>query len=60
MKIICSFHNGYFDCRGSFQTVVDMYCCIIAGNEASSFQMMADIIVRCGAMVLMQYVWVHQ
>jgi len=25
-EIVCNFHSGYFDCRGSFQTVVDSYC----------------------------------
>jgi len=22
-------HNGYFDCRGSFKTVIDSYYCIM-------------------------------
>ena len=21
------FHSGYFDCRGAFQTVLDLQCC---------------------------------
>jgi len=28
-EIVCNFHSGYFDCRGSFQTVIDSYCCIM-------------------------------
>jgi len=28
MEIVCNFHSGYFDCRGSFQTVFDLYYCI--------------------------------
>ena len=32
------FHSGYFDCRGAFRTVLDLYCHVmglnIANNEA--------------------------
>jgi len=28
MEIVRDFHSGYFDCSSSFQTVVDLYCCI--------------------------------
>jgi len=29
MEIIGVFHSGYFDYRGAFQTVLDVYCCVI-------------------------------
>jgi len=28
-EIVRNVHSGYFDCRGSFQTTVDLYCCAI-------------------------------
>jgi len=27
-EIACIFHKGYFDYRGAFQTVLDLYCCV--------------------------------
>jgi len=35
MEIVCNFHSGCFDCRGSFQTVVDLYCCITCWTYCS-------------------------
>jgi len=29
MENIHNFHGGYFDCRGSFQTIVDSHCCVM-------------------------------
>ena len=27
-EIIRIVHSGYYDCRGAFQTVLDLYCCV--------------------------------
>ena len=27
-EIVHIFHSGYSDCRGAFQTVLDLYCCV--------------------------------
>jgi len=27
-EIICIFHSGYLDYGGTFQTVLDSYCCV--------------------------------
>ena len=29
LEIVHIFHSGYFDCRGAFQTVLDLYCCVM-------------------------------
>ena len=28
MEIACIIHSGYFDCRGAFRTVLDLYYCV--------------------------------
>jgi len=44
-EIIRIFHSCYFDCRGTFQTVLDSYCCVMSrkyltekGNGYFSFR----------------------
>jgi len=52
MEIVHNFHSGYFDCRGSFQTVVDSYCCItgrtqLATKRNSYFHFQTIIDIQC-------------
>jgi len=38
--VVINFHSGYFDCRGSFQTVVNLYCCVMGLVMQSSIPIM--------------------
>jgi len=62
--MFCNFHSDYFDCRGSFQTIINSYCYIIGfnmvGNEGScvgyfTFKII-DIAEACSAINALQKV----
>ena len=36
IKIICILHSDYFECRGAFQSVLDLNCSIISWQRSAS------------------------
>jgi len=33
-EIVCAFHSDYFDYKGAFQTILNLYCCITGKKTA--------------------------
>jgi len=60
-EIVCNSHSDYFDCRGSFQTVVDLYCCITGWTQLAMATSLFTYVGEGvgGAMPYMQCAWVY-
>ena len=63
-EIVRIFHSDYFDCRGAFQTVLDLYCCVtgltMKRNGYFTFQTISDITGAHSTISFFRYAWIAE